>query len=236
MKVIPAVDVRGGKSVQLVGGKPGTERVEIEDVAGLARKWQKDGAEMIHIIDLDSAMDLGNNEELIENVIGGLSIPVQVGGGIRTADKVHRLFEIGCERVIIGTRAIQDRSFVEELAEQYSDGIVVALDSAADLVLIKGWQESSGKDIVSVAKDFESLPIWGFLYTNVDVEGRLQGINPIPISRLIRATGKPVIVSGGITTKSDLALLRGMGADSVVVGMAIYTGAVNFKKVVREFS
>jgi len=236
MKVIPAVDVRGGKSVQLVGGKPGTERVEIEDVAGLARKWQKDGAEMIHIIDLDSAMDVGNNEELIENVIGGLSIPVQVGGGIRTADKVHRLFEIGCERVIIGTRAIQDRSFVEELAEQYSDGIVVALDSAADRVLIKGWQESSGKDIVSVAKDFESLPIWGFLYTNVDVEGRLQGINPIPISRLIRATGKPVIVSGGITTKSDLALLRGMGADSVVVGMAIYTGAVNFKKVVREFS
>ncbi|MGB2826295.1 MAG: 1-(5-phosphoribosyl)-5-[(5-phosphoribosylamino)methylideneamino]imidazole-4-carboxamide isomerase [Thermoplasmata archaeon] len=236
MKVIPAVDVRGGKSVQLVGGKPGTERVEIEDVAGLARKWQRDGAEMIHIIDLDSAMDVGNNEELIENVIGALSIPVQVGGGIRTAAKVHRLFEIGCERVIIGTRAIQDRSFVEELAKQYSDGIVVALDSAADRVLIKGWQESSGKDIVSVAKDLESFPIWGFLYTNVDVEGRLQGINPIPISRLIRATGKPVIVSGGISTRSDLALLRGMGVDSVVVGMAIYTGAVNFKRVVREFS
>lgn len=236
MKVIPAVDVRGGKSVQLVGGKPGTERVEIEDVAGLARKWQRDGAEMIHIIDLDSAMDVGNNEELIENVIGALSIPVQVGGGIRTAAKVHRLFEIGCERVIIGTRAIQDRSFVEELAKQYSDGVVVALDSAADRVLIKGWQESSGKDIVSVAKDLESLPIWGFLYTNVDVEGRLQGINPTPISRLIRATGKPVIVSGGISTRSDLALLRGMGVDSVVVGMAIYTGAVNFKRVVREFS
>ncbi len=236
MKVIPAVDVRGGKSVQLVGGKPGTERVEIEDVAGLARKWQRDGAEMIHIIDLDSAMGVGNNEELIENVIGGLSIPVQVGGGIRTAAKVHRLFEIGCERVIIGTRAIQDRSFVEELAKQYSDGIVVALDAAADRVLIKGWQESSGKDLVSVAKDLEPLPIWGFLYTNVDVEGRLQGINPIPISRLIRATDKPVIVSGGITTKSDLSLLRGMGADSVVVGMAIYTGAVNFKRVVREFS
>ncbi len=236
MKVLPAVDIRGGRSVQLVGGRPGTERVEIEDVAGLARKWQRDGAEMIHIIDLDSAMGLGNNEELIENVIGVLSIPVQVGGGIRTAAKVHRLFEIGCERAIIGTRAVQDRSFVEELAEQYSDGIVVALDSAADRVLIKGWQESSGKDIFSVAKDLESLPIWGFLYTNVDVEGRLQGINPTPISRLIRETKKPVIVSGGITTRSDLALLRGMGVDSVVLGMAIYTGAVNFKRVVREFS
>lgn len=236
MKVIPAVDIRGGKSVQLVGGKLGTERAEIEDVAGLARKWQSDGAEMIHIIDLDSAMGLGDNEGLIENVIGALSIPVQVGGGIRTASKVHRLFEIGCERVIIGTRAIQERSFVEELAGEYSDGVVVALDSAADQVLIKGWQESSGKDIFSVATDLESLPIWGFLYTNVDVEGRLQGINPAPISRLIRTTEKPVIVSGGITTRSDLELLRGMGVDSVVVGMAIYTGAINFKRVVREFS
>jgi phosphoribosylformimino-5-aminoimidazole carboxamide ribotide isomerase len=169
-------------------------------------------------------------------VIGALSIPVQVGGGIRTASKVHRLFEIGCERVIIGTRAIQERSFVEELAGEYSDGVVVALDSAADQVLIKGWRESSGKDIFSVAMDLESLPIWGFLYTNVDVEGRLQGINPAPISRLIRTTEKPVIVSGGITTRSDLELLRGMGVDSVVVGMAIYTGAINFKRVVREFS
>jgi phosphoribosylformimino-5-aminoimidazole carboxamide ribotide isomerase len=236
MNVIPAVDIKGGKSVQLVGGKPGTERAEIEDVTGLARRWQSDGAEMIHIIDLDSAMGVGNNEELIENVVGALSVPVQVGGGIRTAAKVHRLFEIGCERVIIGTRAIQERSFVEELANQYSDGVVVALDSAADQVLIKGWQESSGKDIFSVAKDLESLPIWGFLYTNVDVEGRLQGINPAPISRLIKATSKPVIVSGGITTRADLELLRGMGVDAVVVGMAIYTGAINFKKVVREFS
>jgi phosphoribosylformimino-5-aminoimidazole carboxamide ribotide isomerase len=236
MKVIPAIDIKGGKSVQLVGGKPGTEREEIEDVAGLAREWQSDGAEMIHLIDLDSAMGVGNNEELIENVVGALSIPVQVGGGIRTAAKVHRLFEIGCERVIVGTRAIQERSFVEELSAQYSDGMVVALDSAADQVLIKGWQESSGKDIFSVAKDLETLPIWGFLFTNVDVEGRLQGINPTPISRLIRTTAKPVIVSGGITTRSDLELLRGMGVDSVVVGMAIYTGAINFKRVVREFS
>ncbi|HIH01166.1 TPA: 1-(5-phosphoribosyl)-5-[(5-phosphoribosylamino)methylideneamino]imidazole-4-carboxamide isomerase [Thermoplasmata archaeon] len=236
MKVIPAIDIRGAKSVQLVGGKPGTERVEIEDVAGLARQWQSDGAEMIHIIDLDSAMGVGNNEELIENVIGVLSVPVQVGGGIRTAAKVHRLFEIGCERVIIGTRAIQERAFVEELAAQYSDGIVVALDSASDQVLIKGWQESSGKDIFSVAEDLQSLSIWGFLYTNVDVEGKLQGINPAPISRLIRSTSKPVIVSGGITTRADLELLRGMGVDSVVVGMAIYTGAINFRKVAREFS
>lgn len=235
MKVIPAVDIKGGRSVQLVGGKPGTERVMIDDVTGIARRWQTEGAEMIHIIDLDSAMGTGNNEEMIENIIGALSIPVQVGGGIRTSEKVHRLFEIGCERVIIGTRAIQERSFVEDMANEFTDGIVVALDSAANRVLIKGWQEDSGKDIYSLSKDLETLPIWGFLYTNVEVEGRLQGINPAPIEGLIRATSKPLIVSGGITTRSDLERLRYMGVDSVVVGMAIYTGAINFKRVVREF-
>lgn len=235
MKIIPAVDIKGGKSVQLVGGRPGTERVMIDDVTGIARRWQDEGAEMVHIVDLDSAMGTGNNEEMIENVIGALSIPVQVGGGIRTSEKVHRLFEIGCERVIIGTRAIQEREFVEDLANEFTDGIVVALDSAANKVLIKGWQEDSGKDIYAVAKDLETLPIWGFLYTNVDVEGRLQGINPVPIEGLIKATSKPIIVSGGITTRSDLERLRYMGVDSVVVGMAIYTGAINFKRVVREF-
>ena len=236
MKVIPAVDVRGGKVVQLVGGKPGTERFTIDDATAMARRWQDEGAEMIHIIDLDSAMGIGNNEALIENIIGALSIPVQVGGGIRTAEKVHRLFEIGCERVILGTRAIQERSFVEDLSRQYPDGIVVALDSAADKVLIKGWQESSGKDILSVAKEFEELPIWGFLFTNVEVEGRLEGINPVRIERFIGATSKPVIVSGGITTRADLETLQAMGVDSVVVGMAIYTGRINFKRAAREFS
>jgi phosphoribosylformimino-5-aminoimidazole carboxamide ribotide isomerase len=236
MKVIPAIDVMGGKTVQLIGGKPGTERFSIEDVTGIARRWQDEGAEMIHIIDLDSAMGVGSNEELIENIIGALSIPVQVGGGIRAAEKVHRLFEIGCERVIIGTRAIQERSFVEDMSQQYSDGIVVALDSAGDKVLIKGWQESSGKDIYKVAKDLDTLPLWGFLYTNVDVEGRLEGINPAPIEKLIRATNKPVIVSGGVTTHNDLTTLQRMGVDSVVVGTAIYTGRIHFKRAAREFS
>ena len=138
--------------------------------------------------------------------------------------------------MIIGTRAIQDRQFVDEMSRQYPDGIVVALDSVADKVLIKGWQESSGKDIFAVASDLEKLPIWGFLFTNVEVEGRLEGINPASIERLIRATKKPVIISGGVTTISDLATLQRMGVDSVVVGMAIYTGRIHFKRAVREFS
>lgn len=235
MKLLPAVDVKGGKCVQLVGGKPGTEKVTIDDVVGTARKWQSDGAEMVHIIDLDSALGTGDNETLIEMVVGDLSVPVQVGGGVRTPEKVRRLFEIGCERVIVGTRAIQDRPFIESLAEEYGDGIVVAIDSSADEVLIRGWQEGSGRDATSVAKDLGKLPIWGFLYTDVEVEGRLEGIDPGRVKNLVSSTDKPVIVSGGITTVTDLAQLRSLGVHSAVVGMAIYTGRIDFKSAVREF-
>jgi phosphoribosylformimino-5-aminoimidazole carboxamide ribotide isomerase len=235
VKVIPAIDVKGGKCVQLVGGKPGTEKVIIDDVMGVAKRWQSEGAEMLHIIDLDSALGTGNNETLIEMIAASISIPVQVGGGIRDEEKVQRLFDIGCERVIVGTRAIQDKPFVKKMADEYPDGIVVAIDSVANEVVIRGWQESSGKNLLAVVKDLESLPIFGFLYTNVEVEGQLRGIDPIPIQALANNTKKPLIVSGGVTTMGDLDLLQRIGARFAVVGMAIYTGRIDFKKAVREF-
>jgi phosphoribosylformimino-5-aminoimidazole carboxamide ribotide isomerase len=235
VKVIPAIDVKGGKCVQLVGGKPGTEKVMIDDVMGVAKRWQSEGAELLHIIDLDSALGTGNNETLIEKIVAAISIPVQVGGGIRGEEKVQRLFDMGCERVIVGTRAIQDRPFVKKIADEYPDGIVVAIDSVANEVVIKGWQEGSGKDLLAVVKDLEILPIFGFLYTNVDVEGQLKGIDPIPIQALVNNTKKPLIVSGGVTTMGDLDLLQRIGAQFAVVGMAIYTGRIDFRRAVGEF-
>lgn len=235
MKILPAVDLKGGKVVQLVGGKPGTERVQLDDAVAVARNWQSEDAEMIHIIDLDSALGTGNNEHLIEKIIGDIDIPVQVGGGVRTKEKVDRLFELGCERVILGTRAIEERRFIEDVSREYTDGIVVALDSKADQILVKGWQESSGRELLATASDLEALPIWGFLHTNVEVEGKMEGIDPVPVKALLETVKKPVIVSGGITTEDDLEMLRELGAHSVVVGMAIYTGRMNFRKIVREF-
>lgn len=235
MKVVPAIDVKGGKCVQLVGGKPGTEKIEIEDVMGVARRWQGDGAELVHVIDLDSALGTGNNEKIVEMIAGGLSVPIQVGGGVRSEEHVQRLFDIGCERVIVGTRAIEDRKFIEKIAVDYPDGIVVAVDAIANEILVRGWQEGSGKALLDVVRDLETLPIFGFLYTNVEVEGRLQGIDPVPIQALANATQKPLIVSGGITTMGDLDLLQNMGVHSAVLGMSIYTGNIDFRKAVREF-
>jgi phosphoribosylformimino-5-aminoimidazole carboxamide ribotide isomerase len=233
LKVIPALDIKDGKCVQLVGGRPGTEKVSIGDVVGVARRWEAEGAELVHIVDLDSALGTGNNESLIEKVTASISIPVEVGGGVRSEEQVSRLFEIGCERVVVGTRAIQDRPFVQTISEQYKDGIVVAVDSIAEDILIRGWQEKSGKDLHSVVKDLQTLPIYGFLYTNVEVEGQLRGIDPAPIKAILNVATKPVIVSGGVTTIDDLQTLRMMGVDSVVVGMAIYTGRIDFRKAVR---
>ncbi len=235
MIIIPAIDVKEGKCVQLVGGKPGTEKVQIDDVRAVARKWEADGAEIIHIIDLDAALGTGHNESLIEMLAASLSTPVQVGGGVRSEDRVRRLFKIGAERVIIGTRAIKDRSFVEAVSKDYQDGIVVAIDAVEEEVMIEGWQTGSGRDMLTVVKDLEPLPIWGFLYTNVAVEGRLEGIDPKPIQTLLRSTDKPVMVSGGITTMTDLEMLNELGAHSAIVGMAIYTGKIDFKKAVGEF-
>jgi phosphoribosylformimino-5-aminoimidazole carboxamide ribotide isomerase len=202
---------------------------------GVARRWEKDGAEMIHIIDLDSALGTGNNEPLVEMVTAAIDIPVQVGGGIRSEAQVQRLFDIGCERVIVGTRAIQDRPFIEKLASEYPESIVVAIDAVSNEVLIRGWQERSGKELLAVAAEMDELPIFGFLYTNIEVEGRLQGIDPAAVQALMNTVTRPVIVSGGITTMSDLDQLQRMGAHSAVVGMAIYTGKIDFKKAVREY-
>ena len=190
---------------------------------------------MIHIIDLDSALGVGTNERLIEKVATTTSIPVQVGGGVRTEDHVSRLFDIGCERVVVGTRAIQDRPFISAISQQYQDAIIVAVDSIAEEVLIKGWQEKSGRNLLSVVADLQTLPIYGFLYTNVGVEGQLRGIDPGSVQTILSAATKPVIISGGVTTMDDLKTLQEMGVDSVVVGMAIYTGSIDFKKAVRLF-
>ena len=235
MMVIPAIDVKGGKCVQLVGGKPGTEKIAIDDVLAVARKWEAEGAEMIHMIDLDAALGTGTNESLIEMLAASLSVPVQVGGGVRSEERIRRLFKIGAERVIIGTRAIKDKSFVEQVSRDYTDSIVVAIDAVEEEVMIEGWQTGSGRDLLAVVKDLEMLPIWGFLYTNVAVEGRLEGIDPKPIQTLVRSTDKPVMVSGGITNMTDLEMLYELDAHSAIVGMALYTGKIDLRKAVGEF-
>ena len=224
-KVIPAVDLKNGRCVQLVQGVPTRERVSLEDPVGVAMRWIDCGAEILHIIDLDGAIGgVRVNSGLVDEIIrrsGG--VEGQVGGGIRTHADVTSLLEIGVERVIIGTTAIERPEFVRELADEFGNRhITVALDARDGNVTTHGWKEKTNTAPPEYAREFERLGAGSILFTNIDTEGMLQGVDPGPIAELVKAVSIPVIVAGGITTLGDIASLKKTGACGVVIGTALY--------------
>ncbi len=224
-KVIPAVDLKNGRCVQLVQGVPTRERVSIEDPVGVAMRWVEEGAEALHIIDLDGAIGgVRANKDLVDEIIrrsGG--VEVQVGGGIRTHADVTSLLEIGVERVIIGTAAIQNPEFVRDLSDEFGKRhITVALDARDGKVTTHGWREKTSLTPPEYAREFERLGAGSILFTNIETEGMLQGVRPEPTAELVRAVRIPVIGSGGITTLEDVAILKESGVCGVVIGTALY--------------
>ena len=224
-KIIPAVDLKNGRCVQLVQGIPTRKRISLEDPVGIAMRWIDCGAEILHIIDLDGAIDgVRVNSGLVDEILRRSGdVEVQVGGGIRTHADVASLLEIGVERVIIGTIAIQNPEFVRELADEFgSRHITVALDARDGKVTTHGWKEKTNVAPPEYAESFESLGAGSILFTNIDTEGMLQGVRPEPTAELVKAVGIPVIASGGITTLEDVAILKKTGACGVVIGTALY--------------
>jgi len=235
MLIIPAVDLKNGKCVQLVQGKPGTEQVVIDDPVKMARQWENQGARLLHLINLDGAFGEGKkNREIIEKIVDEISIPIQLGGGIRTRKDATDLLEKGIDKVILGTMAIENPENVTELAEEFGkDRIIVALDSKESKVVIKGWTQKTDKTAPEFAKIFEEKGAGCILYTNVDVEGLMQGFKIEPALDLMEAVKIPVIYSGGITSLNDLRLLKNSGIYGVVIGSALYKGKIDFKEALN---
>jgi phosphoribosylformimino-5-aminoimidazole carboxamide ribotide isomerase len=233
MIVIPAIDLMAGKCVQLVGGKPGTEQVVLDNPAEIALKWQDEGAERLHVIDLDRVLGEGDNTAEISKIIEDVDIPVQVGGGIRDETRVENLFSIGVENVIVGTRAIKDKEWLEYIADRYPKRVIVAVDAKNDKILIKGWQESSGKQMVDYVKGLKELKLAGILYTNVGMEGKLSGIEIAPIKKILSNTSIPLIVSGGITTLDDLKSLNKLNIYACVIGLSLYKGKIELREAIK---
>jgi phosphoribosylformimino-5-aminoimidazole carboxamide ribotide isomerase len=234
MIIIPSIDLYNGRAIQLVGGKLGTGIVIKESPLELAIKWQKEGAELLHLIDLGAALGKGGNLKIIEEIIKKVNIRVQVGGGIRTIEKACSLIEKGAERIIVGTRAILDIPWLKELSSKLGTKVVVAVDSANDKILVKGWEEESSKNLTEYIKEVEHLNFYGLLYTNVSQEGRLKGIKLEPIEKLKKLTNKKILVSGGISCISDLKELSRIGIEGAVIGMALYKGEIDFKEALKE--
>ena len=223
-EVVPAVDVQDGRVVQLVGGERGTGRTYGEPVAA-ARRWVEAGARTLHLVDLDGAFDGERvNAAAVDAVLEAVDVAVQLGGGIRTAADARDLLDRGVDRVVLGTAAVEDPAIVAEVAADHPDGVVVSLDARDGEVVVEGWTAGTGIDPAEAAARYADLGAAAVLFTNVDVEGRLEGVRTAPVERLAAAVDVPVIASGGVATVEDLVALRDAGAAAVVVGTALYEG------------
>jgi len=235
MMVIPAVDIKNKKCVQLIQGDPDKKHVELDNPLKVAERWINEGAPMIHLVDLDKAIYQTNtNEEVIKEIIKSVSVPVQVGGGIRTVDDALNLINIGAKRVILGTSAVKNPDIIEELSSKVgTEKIMVALDAKDGKVVIKGWKEKTEYSPVEIGKILEEKGAGSILFTNVDVEGLLKGVDIKPVKELVDALNIPIIASGGITTYDDLLKLKEIGVDGVVVGSAIYKNLIDLKEAIK---
>jgi phosphoribosylformimino-5-aminoimidazole carboxamide ribotide isomerase len=222
--VIPAVDIQDGEVVQLVQGERGTEK-RYGDPVVATQQWLEQGAETLHLVDLDGAFDgQRGNAEAIERVVETVDsgVGVQLGGGIRTVTDAMDLLSLGIDRVILGTAAIEEPPIVEEISEQQPRSVVVSLDARDGEVVVEGWTESTGLDPAEAATRYEDLGAGAILFTDVDVEGQLEGVRTEPVRQVVEAVDIPVVASGGVSTLDDIRQLQAAGAAGVVVGSALY--------------
>lgn len=235
MIVLPAVDIKGGRCVQLVGGRAEEEKISLDNPPEVALRWWDMGFQSLHVVDLDSAMGSGDNHKLAREVITASPADTQIGGGVRTEERASGLFAIGARRVVVGTRAVDDRPWLEKLAAANPGKVVVAADVNEGKVLRKGWTESSALRIEPFLASLADLPLAGVLITDVAREGRMEGIDLPGVRALLDASPHPVQVSGGITSMDDLNALAEAGAAAAVLGMALYTGRLDAEAVARTY-
>ena len=235
MIAIPAVDLRGGAVVQLVGGSYAEERVRLGDPVGVARSWAQMGFRRLHVVDLDAATGAGSNDRVVEDILHDDGAEVQVGGGIRTTEAIQRLIDAGAERVVVGTRAIEEPEWLGYVSDLYPGLIVVATDVRERRVVTRGWVRTLPLDVLDLVQDLNAFELGGLLVTAVHLEGQLRGTDLTLMEDVAETSRFPVIASGGVTTMHDLRALEHRGLDAVVIGMALYTGTLDSRAVAQEY-
>jgi len=228
MLVIPAIDVRRGKAVRLTQGDPTRETVYRDDPVALAREWEARGASRLHIVDLDGAFAGGPEQHaVIQAVTRAVQIPVQAGGGLRTADAVKAAFDAGVAMAVVGTSAILDSAFLDRVCTAYPRRVILALDARGGRVAVKGWREFSDRLAEEVAEEVASVELGAILYTDILKDGTLEGPNFEGLEAMTRKSRHPVIASGGISSLDDIRRLRTLkGVAGVIIGKALYSGTI----------
>lgn len=230
MVIYPAIDILNGKCVRLMQGDYGRSETYSEDPLQVAHRWQNEGARVLHVVDLDGARDgTFANAGVISSIIQETALKVQVGGGIRTLESVERWIEAGVARVIIGTAALRNPQLVAEAAGRFGERVVVGIDAKDGFVAVEGWTQVSPKKALDFAREMEHAGVASIIYTDISRDGMLSGVNLGAMEEMVRAVRVPIIASGGVGSLEDLRALSATGVAGVIVGKALYTGAVALK-------
>lgn len=236
MIAIPAIDLRDGACVQLVGGSYAAERVRLDDPRAVAREWQRAGFARLHVIDLDAATGRGSNARVVRGLLDERTADVQVGGGLRATHQVDDVLADGASRAIVGTRALEDLDWLAELADEHPGEIVLAADVRERRIVTQGWQRTLSRTILDVTEEIATLPLAALLVTAVHKEGQMLGVDLPLMEDVVEAAAFPVLAAGGVGAMGDLYALQDRGVAGAVLGMALYTGALDPRRVAEEFS
>ena len=234
MIVIPAVDILNGTCVRLFRGDPKRNKIYFEDPLEAAQMLEAQGAELIHVIDLDAALGSGQNMDAIQRILKKINTKIQVGGGIRSLQKADQLLKLGAYRVIFGTAAVKNPGLVQDAIKRCgSENIAVAIDEKDGKVAVHGWKNKSGVDYVEFAQSFESMDVGALIFTPISVDGTLKGPQIEKTLKLVESVDVPVIASGGVANLEDLVALTKTGVVGVVVGTAIYEKKFTLKEALE---
>ena len=235
MLVIPAIDLKDGRCVRLRQGDMADETVYSDDVKEVASRWQQQGAGLIHVVDLNGAVD-GEPKNLphIESVMNAVRVKVQVGGGIRTIDTVRRYLNAGVSRVVLGTAALTNRALLDQACQEFPQRIVLGLDARDGRIAVKGWTTVSDVKAIDLLKELSGCAIAAVIYTDIARDGMLNGPNIPALKEVVEYSSFPVIASGGITRLEDLQAVRSLGRkiEGAIVGKALYDGKLDLKAAV----
>jgi phosphoribosylformimino-5-aminoimidazole carboxamide ribotide isomerase len=244
MDVYPAIDLKGGHCVRLSQGQFNQVTTYSEDPVKMAKRWQAAGAKWLHVVDLDGALTGTSNSEnlnVVRQIVRQVGVPIQFGGGVRSADVVERMVEIGAARVVVVTAAVENPELAQSLFAAYGDRVAVGVDARDGLVATRGWQQSSGELASEFVARMSALGSCRFIFTDIARDGMLQGVNITSLQQVAAAVPNlPVIASGGVASIGDIdALIRlrrdvCSNVDGVIIGKALYAGTVNLEDVLKR--
>ncbi len=237
MIIFPAIDLKEGLCVRLMQGDPDRATVYGKDPAAMAKRWEQEGASWLHVVDLDGAFSKSpRNREAVGAIAGAVSIPIQVGGGIRNMETIESYLESGVRRVIIGTAALRRPDIMEEACGRFPGRVALGIDARDGMAAIEGWKESTSTDVISLANRFGGLPIAAIIYTDISRDGMQSGVNVEATRRLLESTDIPVIASGGVASLKDIEALLPLvplGLEGVITGRALYNATLDLREALE---